>query len=79
MNMGLLNNNMGEISISNEVLAFYAGVQAVECFGIVGMAAIRLSDGIVKLLRRESMSKGIHVNVIDNKISIDFHVMEGGK
>ena len=39
MGKGVLTTNMGEISISNDVIAFYAGLQALECFGIVGMAA----------------------------------------
>ena len=69
MNKGLINNNFGQVRISGEVIAMYAGLQAVECFGIVGMAAINMRDGLVRL------PKGISVNIIDNKVSIDFHVI----
>ena len=47
----------------------------MECFGIVGMAAVNMKDGLVKLLRRDSLSRGINVQVKDNKISLDFHVI----
>lgn len=76
MNTVKVNNDYGVIKIKPEVIAHFAGLQAVECFGIVGMAAISVRDGIVKLLKRESMSKGIDVKIDDaNNISIDFHVI----
>ena len=31
-------NSLGETSISDEVLAMLAGISAIECYGIVGMA-----------------------------------------
>ena len=39
------------------------------------MAAVNMKDGLVKLLRRDSLSRGINVQVKDNKISLDFHVI----
>ena len=59
-----------------EVIAKYAGTVAVECFGIVGMAAVNMKDGLVHLLKKESLTRGIHVNISDdNHISIDFHII----
>ena len=49
--------------------------EAVECFGIVGMAAVSVKDGLVKLLKRDSLKHGINVTINDNAISIDFHVI----
>ncbi len=72
---GHMNTNMGEILIDSEVVAKYAGSVAVECFGIVGMAALNVKDGLVKLLKRESLTHGINVVINDNKITIDFHVI----
>ena len=72
---GRINNKMGEIQISPDVIAFYAGSQAVECFGVVGMAAISMKDGLVKLLKKESISRGVAVTVNDNRLTIDFHVI----
>ena len=68
-------NKLGEIQISSEVIAMYAGITAVECFGIVGMAAVSMKDGLVKLLKRESLTNGITVDIKDNHMSIDFHVI----
>ena len=50
---GRINNKLGEIQINPEVIAKYAGITAVECFGIVGMAAVSMKDGLVKLLKKE--------------------------
>ncbi len=66
---------MGEVLIDTDVIAKYAGTIAVECFGIVGMAAINMKDGLVKLLKKESLTKGINVTVDEKQISIDFHVI----
>ena len=72
---GRISNKMGEIQINPDVIALYAGTIAVECFGIVGMAAVSMKDGLVKLLKRESLTHGINVYIKENKISIDFHVI----
>ena len=72
---GTLENKLGKVSIDSEVIAQYAGSTAVECFGIVGMAAVSMKDGLVKLLKRESLTHGINVDIKENKISIDFHVI----
>ena len=60
---GRINNKLGEIQISSDVIAMYAGMTAVECFGIVGMAAVSMKDGLVKLLKRESLTIDFHVIV----------------
>ena len=73
---GRINNKLGEIQISSDVIAMYAGMTAVECFGIVGMAAVSMKDGLVKLLKGDSLTRGIHVEIDeDNMITIDFHVI----
>ena len=72
---GRMNTGMGEITINTDVIATYAGSVAVECFGIVGMAAVNMKDGLVKLLKRESLTHGINVTINDNAIEIDFHVI----
>mgnify|MGYP003490367512 CR=1 FL=1 len=73
---GHIGNQYGEVHVDNEVIAKYAGATAVECFGIVGMAAISVKDGLVKLLKKESLTQGINVSVdASNKLTIDFHVI----
>lgn len=72
---GRISNKLGEICINPEVIAIYAGTTAVECFGIVGMAAVSMKDGLVKLLKRESLTHGINVDIEENHIILDFHVI----
>ena len=72
---GRMNTGLGEIVINPDVIALYAGSVAVECFGIVGMAAVNMKDGLVKLLKKESLTHGINVSISENKISLDFHVI----
>ena len=55
---GRLKTGQGSVSISSEVIAQYAGTSALECFGIVGMATVSMTDGLVKLLRGSSLTKG---------------------
>lgn len=72
---GRMNNSLGSIVIDSNVIATYAGSVAVECFGIVGMASVNMKDGLVKLLKKENLERGISVRVADNKITLDFHVI----
>ena len=72
---GYITNKLGEIQVSTDVIAMYAGTTAVECFGIVGMAAVSMKYGLVKLLKRESLTHGINVTIQDNHIILDFHVI----
>ena len=71
---GRIDSGLGQIVIDTDVIATYAGSVAVECFGIIGMAAIK--DGMVKLLRIDSLKHGISVKITDdNKIRLNFHVI----
>ncbi|MCI5515905.1 Asp23/Gls24 family envelope stress response protein [Roseburia sp. MUC/MUC-530-WT-4D] len=73
---GQMDTQFGKILIDEDVIATYAGSVAVECFGIVGMAAVNMKDGLVKLLKRDYLSHGINVTIAEeNKITLDFHVI----
>ena len=56
---GSMSTDLGIITIDPEVIAKYAGSVAVECFGIVGMAAVSMKDGLVKLLKGDSRSESL--------------------
>lgn len=72
---GCMSTDFGIVTIDSEVIAKYAGTVAVECFGIVGMAAVNMKDGLVHLLKK-SLTKGIKVAISDeNHISISFHIV----
>ena len=68
-------NALGEMVISNEVIATLAGIAAIECYGIVGMASKRATDGIVELLGRENLSKGVKIHTQGSEITIDLFII----
>ena len=70
------NNENGSVNISTSVYTDIAGTAASNCFGVKGMAARSVKDGVYHLLRVESASKGVHVDFHeDGSISIDLHIM----
>ncbi|MBR5569448.1 MAG: Asp23/Gls24 family envelope stress response protein [Oscillospiraceae bacterium] len=66
----------GSVNVSTNVYTDIAGTAASNCFGVKGMAARSVKDGLYHLLRKESASKGVRVEFHeDGTISIDLHVM----
>jgi uncharacterized alkaline shock family protein YloU len=70
-----IKNNSGQIAIENEVIARIAGMAAMGCYGVVGMAAINVRDGIVQLLKKESLAKGVKVANTDGQLTISLHIV----
>ena len=69
-------NEQGSVNVSTNVYSDIAGTAASNCFGVKGMAARSVSDGVYHLLRKESMSKGVRVEFHeDDTISIDLHII----
>ena len=70
------NNANGSVNVSTNVYTDIAGTAASNCFGVKGMAARSVSDGVYHLLRKESASKGVRVEFHeDDTISIDLHII----
>lgn len=72
---GKMDTELGRVIIDEEVIKTYAGSVAVGCFGIVGMAAVNMKDGLVHLLKKDYLNRGIEVFIENNKITINFHVI----
>ena len=71
-----LQTEKGEVRISSEVFTKITGMAATSCYGVKGMAFRSRTDGLVHLLRRESMSKGVKIIYNeDQSISIDLHII----
>ncbi len=68
-------NEQGSIEIDAEVIAQISGITATECYGIVGMAARGVKDGIVRLLMRDNITKGVLVSVEGDYVDIEFHII----
>ena len=74
--MAKITSAQGEINVSNNVYTSIAGMAASNCFGVKGMAVRSMTDGLVHLLRKEAMSKGVRVSFHpDGAISIDLHII----
>ena len=74
MSVNMLYEN-GNITIDDQVFATLAGLAAMECYGVVGMASRNATQGIFELLKREQLTKGIKVTTIDDKINIDLYIV----
>lgn len=71
-----IKTEIGTINVENEVIARIAGLAAIECYGVVGMAAKSIRDGLVHLLKIESLSKGVVLEVLENgELVIDLHII----
>ena len=71
-----MTNELGRISIAPEVFTNLAGAAASSCFGVRGMALRSVSDGLVHLLKREAMRKGVLVTFEpDDSIAIELHIV----
>ncbi len=71
----VINGRGGKVSIGVDVISMFAGSVAVECFGIVGFGATSMTDGIVHLLKKEKITKGINARIQDGQIELDFHLI----
>ncbi|MCQ2452610.1 MAG: Asp23/Gls24 family envelope stress response protein [Oscillospiraceae bacterium] len=70
-----LYTDLGYISVSNDVLTDLTGQAAMSCFGVKGMTVLSMTDGLVHLLKREAMGKGVKVIYNnDGTVSLELHI-----
>ncbi|MBP7072465.1 MAG: Asp23/Gls24 family envelope stress response protein [Clostridia bacterium] len=65
----------GEVNITDDVLATISGLAATECYGLVGMASKNAKDGLVELLKRENLAKGVKVTTEGEEIIVDLYIV----
>ncbi|MCL2016861.1 MAG: Asp23/Gls24 family envelope stress response protein [Defluviitaleaceae bacterium] len=68
-------NELGAVTIDKEVLAKIAGLAAMDCYGIVGMAAKNVKDGLVYLLKKERITKGVRLSMDKTSLKINLHII----
>mgnify|MGYP002519215695 CR=1 FL=1 len=69
-------NEKGSVNVSTNVYTDIVGTAAINCFGVKGMAARSLTDGVYHVLRKESANKGVLVRFHeDDTISVDLHII----
>jgi uncharacterized alkaline shock family protein YloU len=65
----------GTVSIANEAIAQLVGLTVLECYGVVGMAAMNLTQGVARLLSRERLTQGIAVRREGDRLAIDLYLV----
>ncbi len=74
-----IQNQFGNIDISNEVIATVVGGAATEIFGIVGMASKnQIRDNLNEILKRDNYSKGVVIRQEDEGIAVDVYIVGYG-
>ena len=66
---------LGTIDVHPVAIASVASDAVLECYGVVGMAADVLRDGLAELLQRGSYHRGVEARVVDQRIVIDLYVI----
>ena len=67
-------DELGNIHISEEVLAGIAAAAALEVEGVSGLSA-NLGSDIAELLGKKSLAKGVHVKMEEDTVQIELSVM----
>ncbi len=65
----------GELIVPDEVIAQIVGLTVLECYGVVGMAATSLSQGVARLLSRERITQGVAARREGDGLAIDLYVV----
>ncbi len=66
---------LGTVTVNEEVLLKVAGYAALECYGIVGMASKRTTDGFVQLMGRENLGRGVRVRAGAASVDVDLYII----
>ena len=66
---------IGQVTVNEDVLLRVAGYAALECYGIVGMAYKRSTDGFVQLLGKENLGRGVKVRANGNSVDVDLFII----
>lgn len=67
--------SLGRIEVSPRVVASIVAHAANESYGVVGMAARGLRDGIAERLNRENAFRGVQVQVLPDGVVIELYVI----
>lgn len=73
--INIMTTDLGTVYMDENALAKMAGNIATKCYGVVGMVYRSKRDGLVSLLKRDKMGKGIQVRMEEGEICIALHIM----
>ncbi len=64
----------GRITITDRVLRDLAGIATTECYGVAGMAAKNIQDGLSAILGQESLGRGVSLSHLEDEGTLDVTV-----
>lgn len=67
-------DNLGQVHVSDEVVAVIAGMAATEVPGIAGMSG-GIAGGIAEMLGKKNLSKGVKVEVGATEAAVDLYII----
>ena len=65
----------GDLHVASAVLADKVGNAALECYGVVGMAAPNAADGIAKILPASRLRRGVVVTTTEVGVHVELYVV----
>lgn len=68
------NINIGTVQIADDVVAIIAGLAATEVDGVKAMAG-NITNELVAKLGMKNLSKGVEVEVLDNKVEVSLSLI----
>ncbi|MEW6102628.1 MAG: Asp23/Gls24 family envelope stress response protein [bacterium] len=69
-----MERKIGEVKVSNEAIASIAGITASNVDGVVGLSG-GIRDGIVNILTRGQVTKGVKVEVGQEEVIVDVSII----
>ncbi|MCL6626669.1 Asp23/Gls24 family envelope stress response protein [Alicyclobacillus kakegawensis] len=67
---------LGTISIVEDVIATTAGLAAMDCYGLVGMASRQqVKDSLTELLGRDNPGRGVEVRIVDDEVEVNLYII----
>ncbi|MDO4547393.1 MAG: Asp23/Gls24 family envelope stress response protein [Clostridia bacterium] len=67
--------DLGTVTVNEDILLKVAGYSALECYGIVGMASKRTTDGIVQMLGLENLGRGVRIRAEEDRVDVDLYII----
>jgi len=68
-------STLGKIEVSPKAIASIASEAVLSCYGVVGMSAATLRDGIAEILQVDNVNRGVEVEVVDGDIVVNLYVV----
>ncbi|MCL6598817.1 MAG: Asp23/Gls24 family envelope stress response protein [Alicyclobacillus macrosporangiidus] len=71
-----IHTEYGTISIAEDVIATVAGLAAMDCYGLVGMASRKqVKDSLSELLGRDNPGRGVEVRISGEDVQVDLYIV----